>query len=1048
MFFSVSAAYADGNFTSLKTEIDNSADRIDITQDYIYDDKTDSQLNQGINITKDNFVINGNGHTIDGSNHARIFAVNANNVTLLNLNLVNANFRIGAAVFSTDSVNFENVTFKGNNASYGSAIYCVDSTIYNCNFVDNHAKDGVIFSSENGTLDIVSSNFTNMSGLNFAVVYAYSGGELNIDDCIFLNSQAKYATAVYSMRKTKILSTVFENLTAENTAGAVAFKGEEEVVINNTAFLNTRANKNGGAIFCDFNGKGLTMNNVTVFNASGDFGGAICHLGGYLIIDSSKFIQNTAIYDGGAIYTSYANLGLFNTIIAENKIIEAEIFNGGGVYMDFASSSIIDDTYFVNNTKNGLYTYDGRLNISDSVFENNGEAIHCVFSSYNVENVTLGNDTVNLNDTNYASVVEEKGLKLNIINNTIVVRELPARFDSRDWGWVSSVKDQGDMGSCWTFGTCGALESALLKYTGIEYDFSENNMQNSMLQFSKYGIMGATEGGSREQGLEYILSWFGVLPSEYDTYDELGKISPLIDTGNNTIHIHDAIFVDSRKNFTDLDKLKEAIIKCGSVTTGYYSIQQAPYFNAETASFYQNVKNGTNHAISIVGWDDTYSAKNFLITPPGDGAFIIKNSWGNDTGMNGYHYISYYDTSLLNTTFAIGFLIENNENYTKNYQTDLGGSLYQLNYSDAYKTTYKALGNDLISAVGTYFVENENYTLEIYVNDKLMHVQNGTSPFLGFHTVRLTKEIPVKIDDNFTVVMNKPNCFILNESRQHYEENLTFLHYNDTWYDLTKNDSTVSLKVYTKELDFFTYDLVKFYKNESQFNAFVGAANETVVFELNGNNYTRTSKDDGIATITINLRPGEYEIITYYNNASATNSITVLPTLVAQDLVKYYRNDSQFYVSLIDGQGNPVKNTTITMNINGVFYNRTTNENGTAKLNINLIPGVYVLTAVDPLTGLGMSYNITVLPVLTGEDVNMTYLNNNSFKVKLVDGTGKVLANETITFNINGVFYNRTTDANGIAKLNIRLMPGEYIITSQHADAVISNKITIAAKED
>ena len=73
---------------------------------------------------------------------------------------------------------------------------------------------------------------------------------------------------------------------------------------------------------------------------------------------------------------------------------------------------------------------------------------------------------------------------------------------------------------------------------------------------------------------------------------------------------------------------------------------------------------------------------------------------------------------------------------------------------------------------------------------------------------------------------------------------------------------------------------------------------------------------------------------------------------MADNLVKYYRNTSQFYIDLIDGKGNPVSGVNITMNINGVFYNRTTNENGTARLNINLPPGEYILRAIDPLTGL------------------------------------------------------------------------------------------------
>jgi len=107
-------------------------------------------------------------------------------------------------------------------------------------------------------------------------------------------------------------------------------------------------------------------------------------------------------------------------------------------------------------------------------------------------------------------------------------------------------------------------------------------------------------------------------------------------------------------------------------------------------------------------------------------------------------------------------------------------------------------------------------------------------------------------------------------------------------------------------------------------------------------NYTRTSNENGTAKMAINLNPGNYTIKTTFNGTTVENTITVLPTLIADNLVKYFRNASQFYISLIDVAGKLVPNATITMNINGVFYNRTTNENSTAKLNINLEPGEYI----------------------------------------------------------------------------------------------------------
>ena len=116
---------------------------------------------------------------------------------------------------------------------------------------------------------------------------------------------------------------------------------------------------------------------------------------------------------------------------------------------------------------------------------------------------------------------------------------------------------------------------------------------------------------------------------------------------------------------------------------------------------------------------------------------------------------------------------------------------------------------------------------------------------------------------------------------------------------------------------------------------------------------------------------------------------------------------------MIDGEGNPVSGVNITMNINGVFYNRTTNENGTARLNINLPPGEYILTAIDPLTGLQMSYNITVLPTLYANDLKMSYKDGSTFNTTVLDGQGNPLKDAIVKFNINGIFYNRKTDSNG-----------------------------------
>ena len=468
---------------------------------------------------------------------------------------------------------------------------------------------------------------------------------------------------------------------------------------------------------------------------------------------------------------------------------------------------------------------------------------------------------------------------------------------------------------------------------------------------------------------------------------------------------------------------------------------------------YHNNTYENNHAVCLVGWDDNYSKDKFPIKPPGDGAWILKNSWGNNTGINGYQYISYYDTSLLSpdsdgfneTPYGIAFIIENTENYKYNYQTDLIGLRGTDENHTYYSNEYTALANNLLGAVGTYFNDSGiDYQLKIYVNNELKIIQNGTSEFSGFKTIKLNEYVPVKENDVFKVVFKNNMLPYQSKSRQHYMENTSFASADGiNWIDCAMSNMTACLKVYAFDLPIYTENLVKIYKNSSQFEASIGIANKTVGFEINGRKYNRTSDENGTARLTINLNPGNYTIKTTFNGTTVENTVTVMPTLIAEDLVKYYRNASQFFISLIDGEGNAINGVNITMNINGIFYNRLTNENGTAKLNINLNPGEYILTATDPLTGLRMSYNITVLPVLLANDLEMKYKDGSTFNTLVLNGEGNPLANAKVTFNVNGVFYTRYSNSSGIAKLNINLMAGKYIITSEYDGMRISNTITI-----
>ena len=1053
LFFSSGAVSAEGNFTQLQQEIDAGTNSIELTQDYKYDNESDADLRTGVLINKSNFVVNGNGHTVDGSSQSRIFIIRGNNVTLLNLKLVNANFNgYGGAVFASGNTSIINTTFKDNHANNGGGILATGKIdILNSTFNNNSAGNGAgLYMTSQAT--VTNSVFENSKSIMYSMIFAYQGLDLTVVNSSFINCESKYATAIYSRINTTVKRSVFKNLSALESGGAIGVKGGKKVMVESCIFDNVSSFKNGGALFFDLGdefkedeGDSFVLN-CRFINTSGDFGGALTLLGGNHYIVNNSFDKCRSLYDGGAIYLAQSE----NSRIRGNNFTDSLSDGDGGVVYLFECELTIDKSSFVNNGNVGVYAYScGDVSVVNSNFINSTFGLYGVFSEFTIDNLSFVNSNVSLNNTNYETIVEEAGTPVKVINNSIDVVNLPARYDLRDWGWVTPVRNQGYMGACWAFGCTGALESALLKATGIEYDLSENNMQDNMLKYSKYGISGCDEGGGEFEGLGYLISWFGAVPTEYDIYDELGKISPLISSDDN-IHIQNVIFINPRKNSTDNDVIKRSILKYGGIASSYY--EDSDNYNAKTHSYYQNKFNTTLHAMVIVGWDDNYPATNFKTTPPGNGAFIVKNSWGADWGENGYFYISYYDTSIMKAT-GVTFLIEDSENYTKNYQTDLGGDLSFFKNNESiikYQNNYKFTGNDLISAVGTYFYRDDsNFTFEIYVNGQLKYNQNGTKAYDGYHTMKLASEIPIQKGDNVSLVMMKKTIPYLKDSMQHFVENASFATYDGKTLDLAKMKRTAILKMYTVDLGIYSEDLVKIYRNSSQFEVNVGESKQTVVFTINGNNYTRISDENGIACMNINLGPGDYVIRTIFNGTSVENTVKVLPTLIADDVVKYFRNESQFYISLINGEDESVPNVNITMNINGVFYNRTTNENGTAKLNINLNPGEYVLTAIDPLTGLRMSYNITVLPVLIADDLNMTYMDGSQFKASLVDGGGKALSGVNITFNINGVFYSRTTDENGTVKLNIKLIPGEYIITSQYENTVISNKITITSiKED
>ena len=262
------------------------------------------------------------------------------------------------------------------------------------------------------------------------------------------------------------------------------------------------------------------------------------------------------------------------------------------------------------------------------------------------------------------------------------------------------------------------------------------------------------------------------------------------------------------------------------------------------------------------------------------------------------------------------------------------------------------------------------------------------------------------------------------------------------------NNVTYSKSEDTREPVIYGEDLSMYYKNGSRYEVsiyqdgkLINSQNNDskVIFNVNGVNYTKELVN-GKASIGINLNPGNYTITTFYHYtdglATKTNNIEVLSTIQANDVVKFFRNGTQYCAKFLDGCGSPLVNASVIFNINGVFYKKQTDDNGMAKLNINLRPGVYILTAMHP-DALMYGSNITVLSTILANDVVKFFRNGTQYCAKFLDGCGSPLVNASVIFNFNGVLYKKQTDYEGVARLNINLFPGKYILTAIHPDGLM-----------
>jgi C1A family cysteine protease len=334
---------------------------------------------------------------------------------------------------------------------------------------------------------------------------------------------------------------------------------------------------------------------------------------------------------------------------------------------------------------------------------------------------------------------------------TVAAQGEGTSFDLRTRGKVTEVKDQGQCGSCWAFASLASLESSLRP--GETWDLSENNMKNT----HGYDLT-PCQGGNYIMSTGYLTRWSGPVTEAQDPYVAGVGSSPA--NSQAVKHVQEIIYLPARSGALDNQNIELALQEKGAV---YSSIRwEDSCYNAKTAGYYYAGSSISNHAITIVGWDDNYDRYNFANVPAGNGAFIVKNSWGPDWGDHGFFYVSYYD-SRIGGEGAV-FTAESSNNYLRQYEYDPLGWVvsYGMNSDSAYfANVFTAEGQEDLSAIAFYTVAtNAEWKASIYTNvvggpagRTPVSTMSGTFGLPGYHTVTLDNKVPLKAGEKFSVVV-------------------------------------------------------------------------------------------------------------------------------------------------------------------------------------------------------------------------------------------------------------------------------------------------------
>jgi len=326
---------------------------------------------------------------------------------------------------------------------------------------------------------------------------------------------------------------------------------------------------------------------------------------------------------------------------------------------------------------------------------------------------------------------------------------LPKIYDLRKTGGLTSVKNQSTCGACWTFASYGSIESRWLILNAGSFDMSEQNLKNGNgFEIDHCG------GGNAVITTAYLVRGDGPISEEDDPYD--------VDNGDYVSGLTPLGYVpDARFLPNDPSTIKQIIYEYGAIYTDMY--WDSDYYNSNDNTYYFNVSadSSTNHAVLLVGWNDT------LQTASGEGAWIIRNSWGTSFGDSGFFYIS-YDDSMVNSDPAFW---PNRIDYKDNsiiHQYDEFGALAGIGCgnSQGYGLVKFIMDKDQqITKLGVWQNSpNSTVSFEIYsdfnggtLSGLLASIGDQTCNYPGYYTFSLSSPLELNSGDDIYVKV-KYNC--------------------------------------------------------------------------------------------------------------------------------------------------------------------------------------------------------------------------------------------------------------------------------------------------